>query len=187
LTISGSTLAKLRLAKDMLRHTLPSGEDEAILDRALTALLTDLARRKFAAEEKSRPTRRAAKDSRHVPASVKRAVWVRDLGRCAFVATDGHRCAERAFVEFHHLRPYAVGGEASVENIRLRCRRHNRYEAHVYFAREPVGEGRGLLPDPASGGRGLLRDHRTRDRELVPERISAPEAATRPVGVGGSS
>ena len=33
LTIGGSTLEKLRLAKDMLRHALPSGDDEAILDR----------------------------------------------------------------------------------------------------------------------------------------------------------
>ena len=34
LTIGGSTLEKLRLAKDMLRHALPSGDDEAILDAA---------------------------------------------------------------------------------------------------------------------------------------------------------
>jgi hypothetical protein len=77
------------LAKDMLRHALPSGDDEAILDRALTALLTDLARKKFGAEERTRSSgkvaprsgRVGAPGSRHVPAPVKRAVWVRDLGR----------------------------------------------------------------------------------------------------------
>jgi hypothetical protein len=155
LTIGGSTLEKLRLAKDMLRHALPSGDDEAILDRALTALLEDLARRKFGARQKTGSSDKAssgkaaspasgrvgAPDSRHVPTPVKRAVWVRDLGRCAFVGTDGRRCGERAFVEFHHVRPYAVGGEAGVANVQLRCRRHNGYEARVYFAREPVGEG----------------------------------------------
>jgi hypothetical protein len=148
LTIGGSTLEKLRLAKDMLRHALPSGDDEAILDRALTALLEDLARKKFGAEKKTDSGKAAPRsghvqtpDSRHVPASVKRTVWVRDLASCAFVGTEGRRCGERAFVEFHHVRPYAVGGPASIENIQLRCHRHNGHEARVYFAREPVGEG----------------------------------------------
>jgi hypothetical protein len=65
---------------------------------------------------------------------VKRAVWVRDLGSCAFEGPDGRRCGERAFIEFHHVRPYATGGEPTVANIGLRCGRHNRYEAKVFFA-----------------------------------------------------
>jgi hypothetical protein len=40
-------LEKLRLAKDMLGHAIPSGDDAAILGRALTALLGQLARKKF--------------------------------------------------------------------------------------------------------------------------------------------
>jgi hypothetical protein len=43
LTISGDTLEKLRLAKDMLSHAVPSGDDAAVLDRALSALLVELA------------------------------------------------------------------------------------------------------------------------------------------------
>jgi hypothetical protein len=119
----------------MLRHAVPSGDEAALLDRALTALLVDLARRKFAATDRPRPFAGQAPGSRHVPAEVKRAVWLRDLGRCAFVGVEGRRCGERAFLEFHHLRPYAVGGEATVENIQLRCRRHNDYEARAYFGR----------------------------------------------------
>ena len=134
-TIGGETLEKLRLARDMLRHALPSGDDAAILDRALTALLLELTKAKFAATEAPRPSRGARPDSRHVPAEVRRAVWLRDLGRCAFVGTEGRRCGERAFLEFHHIRPYAVGGEATVDNIHLRCRRHNDYEARVFFGR----------------------------------------------------
>ena len=74
--------------------------------------------------------------SRDIPAAVRRVVWVRDFGRCAFVGPTGHRCTERGFVEFHHVRPYEVGGEPTVENIQLRCGRHNRYEAKVYFNRD---------------------------------------------------
>jgi hypothetical protein len=135
LTISGDALEKLRLAKDMLRHAIPTGDDAAVFDRALTVLLADLARKKFAAVEWPRPARGTAPGSRHVPAEVKRAVWLRDLGRCAFLATDGRRCSERAFLEFHHVRPYALGGEATVENVQLRCRSHNDYEARIDFGR----------------------------------------------------
>jgi hypothetical protein len=110
---------------------------------------------------------------RHIPAAVKRAVWVRDLGRCAFVGADGHRCGGRAFVEFHHVRPYALGGRPTVDNIELRCRRHDGFEARLYFARDPLEEE---LPD-AEGGRdhtdGRLRRSVSlaADRgELVPER-----------------
>jgi hypothetical protein len=56
-TIGGDTLEKLRLAKDMLRHAIPSGDEATILDRALTALLADLARKKFGAADRPRPSR----------------------------------------------------------------------------------------------------------------------------------
>ena len=135
LTIGLETLEKLRLARDMLRHAIPSGDEAAVLDRALTALLSDLARKKFAAADTPRPSRGTAPGSRHVPAEVKRAVFLRDLGRCAFVGTGGRRCAERAFLEFHHAHPYAMGGEATVDNIQLRCRRHNDFEARADFGR----------------------------------------------------
>jgi hypothetical protein len=78
------------------------------------------------------------KRSRHIPNAVKRAVWRRDQGRCAFTASTGRRCGERSFLEFHHVRPYAMEGPASVGNISLRCRRHNAYEAEMIFGpRDP--------------------------------------------------
>ncbi len=40
-------------------------------------------------------------------------------------------CAERGFLEFHHMTPFAEGGEATVANLQLRCRAHNQYEADV--------------------------------------------------------
>ena len=71
--------------------------------------------------------------SRHVPREVKRAVYRRDAGQCAFVSPTGHRCAERTFLEFHHIQPYALQGPATVDNISLRCWRHNQYEAELIF------------------------------------------------------
>ncbi len=135
LTIGGDTLEKLRLAKDMLSHAIPSGDDAAVLDQALTALLVDLAKKKFADTRKPRPSRAKDPRARDASAAVKRAVWVRDLGRCKFIGPSGHRCNERRFVEFHHVDPYALGGEATVEKIELRCRRHNDYEGRLYFGK----------------------------------------------------
>src|SRR5262249_58492479 len=57
MTITGDTLRKLRLAKDMLRHALPTGADAAVIARAVSALLTEFARQKFGATERPGPAR----------------------------------------------------------------------------------------------------------------------------------
>ncbi len=98
-------------------------------------LAQDLAKRKFAATDRPRGGRGTAPGSRHIPAEVKRAVWIRDGGRCAFVGSNGRRCTEQGFLEFHHVTPYAAGGESTADNIQLRCRAHNGYEAELYFGR----------------------------------------------------
>jgi hypothetical protein len=169
-TIGGATLEKFRLAQDLLRHAIPSGDEAAILDRAFTALLVEIARSRFAAVENPQPARGTAPGSRHIPAEVKRAVWVRDLGRCAFVGTDGRRCNERAYVEFHHVRPYAAGGEATVGNIQLRCRRHNVYESRTFFDKGTDAEGSGAPGEPGAACAESLLTHRDPHR-LVSERV----------------
>ena len=103
-----------------------------IFDRALTLLLHDLERRRCASVWSPRAVRETQRSSRHIPASVKRAVWRRDEGRCAYVGRQG-RCTERGFLEYHHVRPYAAGGAATTANIELRCRAHNAHEASLFF------------------------------------------------------
>ena len=131
-TVSCETHEKLRRVQDLLRHSIPNGDPAAIFDRALTVLLADLERAKLAAVERPRAARPVVAGSRHIPAAVRREVWKRDGGQCAFVGTHG-RCPERGFLEFHHVEPYAAGGAATVENIELRCRAHNVHEAEQYF------------------------------------------------------
>lgn len=67
--------------------------------------------------------------SRHIPAVVRRAVWKRDGGCCSFVGDGGRRCGSRYQLEFDHWRAFSMGGEHTVENVRVLCARHNRYEA----------------------------------------------------------
>jgi hypothetical protein len=146
---------RLRRAQDLLRHSIPDGDIAAVVDRALTLLVEDLERRKLAATPRPRPPQSLTSESRYIPAAVKRIVWARDAGRCTFVGAQG-RCTERGFLEFHHLVPFAAGGETSAGNISLRCRAHNQYEAEQFFgplfAREARAcyEMEGLAPDRVS-------------------------------------
>jgi hypothetical protein len=139
LTVSRETHDKLRRAQDLLRHTIPGGDPAEIFDRALTMLVEHLEKTKCGAVTRPRSSKPATEGSRHIPAAVKREVWKRDDGRCAFVGSRG-RCSERGFLEFHHVVPFAAGGTADVSNIQLRCTRHNRFEAELYFGTEAVRE-----------------------------------------------
>ncbi len=140
-TASAGLHAKLREAQALLRHQIPDGDLEQIFDRALEALLVNLRKQKLAAtarprEQRSKAAeieRNAVPNSRHIPAAVRRAVWARDRGQCAFVSSNGRRCGEEAFLEFHHIEPYANGGPSTVGNIQLRCRAHNGYEAGCHY------------------------------------------------------
>jgi 5-methylcytosine-specific restriction endonuclease McrA len=133
-TGDGETVALLRQAQDSLRHTIPDGDAALIFKRALAHLVADLERKKSAATERPQRTRGVRVASRDIPANVKRAVWVRDEGQCCYVGDRGRRCAARGFLQFHHVAPYITGGAPSVENIALRCRAHNQYEADRFFA-----------------------------------------------------
>jgi len=54
------------------------------------------------------------------------------------VDDQGRRCKERHWLEFHHRHPFGLGGEHSVENIRLMCRAHNAYLADCDYGREAM-------------------------------------------------
>jgi hypothetical protein len=123
---------KLRRAQDLLRHTVLDGDVATVVDRALTLLVEALERRKLAAATRPRPAKSAGSNNRYIPAAVKRRVWERDGGQCTFVGTQG-RCTERGRLEFHHLVPFAAGGETSAGNLALRCRAHNQFEAKQFF------------------------------------------------------
>ena len=137
-TIRKDAHDKLRRLQSLLRHQIPKGDAGLIFERAMDALLADVLKRKSGAVE--RPRRREVMcsnlSSRHVLAHIRRAVWTRDGGACAFTASGGRRCGEEGRLEYHHVVPYAAGGKTTLENIELRCRAHNRYEAEEYFGRD---------------------------------------------------
>lgn len=146
-TISRETHDKLRRVQDLLRHAVPTGDLAIIFERALGLLIAELERTKLARTQHPRQARDANSTSRHIPAAVKRIVWDRDEGRCAFEGAYG-RCSETGFLEYHHVVPFASGGETSASNLELRCRAHNQYEAEHWFGpahRPHVREQRALF------------------------------------------
>ena len=131
-TISREAHDALRRVQELARHSVPSGDPAVLFERAIRLLLEQLERQLCGSARRSRAVSRAATHSRHVPAAIRRAVWARDADQCAFVGADG-RCRERAFLQLHHVVPFADGGATSVENLQLRCRAHNAYEATAWF------------------------------------------------------
>jgi 5-methylcytosine-specific restriction endonuclease McrA len=138
-TVSRETHDRLRRAQDLLRHSIPDGDVAVVFDRALVLLVEHLEKQKFAATSRPRDTPQLPGRLRHIPAAVRREVWARDEGRCAFVGPSG-RCAEKGCLEFHHVVPYAAGGAADASNIQVRCRSHNAFESELFFGTGMVRE-----------------------------------------------
>jgi hypothetical protein len=137
LTIDEDLRRLLLQARELTSHATGGGEDLEVLKRALDLLVRQQLKRRFglAARPARRNKKAVKKGSRRIPVRIARAVYERDGGGCAWVGPDGIRCGERHLLQLHHLKPWAVGGEATVENLSLRCASHNRHEARLYFAR----------------------------------------------------
>lgn len=120
-------------AKEVLRHRIPKAELDKIFNLALKTLLARVDREQ---RKPPRAGRAPASDkrNRYVPEAVKRESWQRAGGQCVFIAEDGTRCASRAWLEFDHKVPYALGG-SSVDgtNIRVYCRAHNAWASKQIF------------------------------------------------------
>ena len=124
----------LEAAKALLSHKIPSGDEGEVFVHALRALVSQLEKRKFGATDRPRTSQPCeGKNSRYIPAHVKRAVSQRDGHQCTFVAQNGHRCQARSFLEFDHVLAVARGGTSTVGNLRLRCRSHNQFAAEQAY------------------------------------------------------
>jgi 5-methylcytosine-specific restriction endonuclease McrA len=152
---------KLQLAQELLRHQIPDGDPVKVLDLALSELIERREKQKLGLVRRPQRPRKITPGSRHVPVSIRRQVWDRDGGRCTFVGTEG-RCRAIGYLEFHHIVARAYGGPTTVDNIQLRCRTHNQYEADRDFPKEPEGSAGG--PGAGSASRGRRAARRTRGK-----------------------
>jgi len=141
-----------------------TGQDvSAIVEAARVLYARRLQKRKCGAAD--RPSRRVrpVRSARHIPAHVRRAVWQRDGGRCTLTADDGHSCDSRRRLEFDHEVPIARGGESTVDNVRLRCRAHNQFEAERMFGARFMESRREQARDAAHSRRSEAAQAAERD------------------------
>jgi hypothetical protein len=66
------------------------------------------------------------KRTRSIPQDVKIAVAVRDQGLCQHCGTSSGP------MQYDHVIPYSMGGDNSVENVQLLCRRCNAAKSNRY-------------------------------------------------------
>ena len=80
--------------------------------------------------------------SRTIPPGMRRALVARDSG-CRFPG-----CTHTRFVDGHHIRHWANGGETSLDNLVLLCRRHHRLVHEGGFACEKKRDGTIVFRNP---------------------------------------
>jgi 5-methylcytosine-specific restriction endonuclease McrA len=152
-TIGEEARDKLAELQALLSHQIPNGDPGEILERALDALLAETKKKKAALTDRPRRTKKKNKSStRAIPAQTRREVFERDEGQCAFVDAKGRRCPSKWQVEFHHRIPYARGGTHDIDNIELRCRAHNQYEAELEYGEQLMKTRRYSKSDHAQSG-----------------------------------
>ncbi|MFT4764536.1 MAG: hypothetical protein ACI9OH_001631, partial [Oleispira sp.] len=73
--------------------------------------------------------------SRVIPAAMSRALSIRDGGCCQFPG-----CCESRYVEGHHVKHWADGGETKLDNLVTLCRYHHRelHRGKFFLAVKPL-------------------------------------------------
>ena len=139
LTASAELKAKLERACDLMRHRNPRGDLAVVIDAALDALLAKLEKERLAKVKTPRKTKTTG-GTAAIPAAVRRAVFQRDGEQCTFIGEAGARCPQRGHLELDHVEARALGGTNAAENLRVRCRAHNRLAAEEVFGKAHVAE-----------------------------------------------
>ncbi|ABS25656.1 HNH endonuclease [Anaeromyxobacter sp. Fw109-5] len=143
-TIDRACKEDLETLTALLSHKFPDGDLAGVLREAIRCAIEKHGRRKGAVapqrqrgtDREPRPSAESAAPTSTIPAIVRREVWKRDGGRCAWVAPDGRRCNSRWQLELDHIHPQALGGPSTVENLRVACKSHNLLHAEQTYGRE---------------------------------------------------
>ncbi len=133
-TGSARLRAKLEHARNLMSHV--SRDLEVVFERALDALIRELENKQWGKTDRPRHSR-GTKDGSPARKD-KREVYERDDAQCAFVSEDGVRCASKAFLQYDHILPRALGGSGTADESRLLCQKHNLHVAKQVFGREEV-------------------------------------------------
>ena len=79
------------------------------------------------------PGKNSHKNPRNIPRSIRYQVWRRDQGQCT-------KCGGKRNLNFDHIKPIALGGDSSVENLRLMCFHCNQRQAIKTFGMDKMSK-----------------------------------------------
>ena len=136
---------ELRNKLKRLEALMPGSDLASIIDAAVSEKLERVEAKRFGKTKKPRKGLEEADTSpgvRGISAPVRRFVCERDGDQCTYESPDGKRCPERDRLEFHHDKPYGLGGDRSAKNIRLLCKLHNAYMAELDYGKEKMDQYR---------------------------------------------
>jgi 5-methylcytosine-specific restriction endonuclease McrA len=168
----------LRYAQALSSHVPASRDPMQVLARALREHVLTLEKRRFGGSGRSRRRGHRSTNPRNIPAPVRREVWLRDGGQCAFVSESGRRCTSRERVEIDHLdlvgrRSHpSESGPPTAERLRLCCKAHNQHGAEKAY-------GKGFMQEKRKEARrkAAAAKSRKRSKEAQRQAESAPTAA----------
>ena len=119
--LSDAVLTKLEKLKGLLAHQRSNPSVNDLVDQALDHALEQL--------NPAKPSSRKAKPESK--AEIRRQIWLRDQGKCT-------RCGSNYAVQEDHVVPESLGGEYTLENMRLLCRSCNQRAAIEKLGQEKM-------------------------------------------------
>ena len=172
LTIAKETHDTLRQLQDLMRHAIP-GRRSLAHHRSRAEVTTRGCAAAEVRYDETPPRRysRVFRLARHSRGSAPRGVGAGRGTMCLRRHARPMHGDARSW-NIHHRQPFAAGGQATVENIELRCRAHNPYKRHSCFSAVMVQE-----PGPGWPDRWAAR---TRDSSAVRCRESVKASRPRP-------
>jgi len=131
LTVTPEFLEKLEAVRMTLSHSMPGASVEQLITASFDRVLQRDAGRKGLVERPrpAPPEEEAVPGDPYIPAAVKRKVWERDGGCCAWPLDAGGVCGSRLRLQFDHVISRAEGGRSVVPNVRVLCAAHNKLAA----------------------------------------------------------
>jgi hypothetical protein len=112
MNFSNETMVLFEELKDILAHHHFTYDE--MMKSVFKLSVEEFKKRKFKINASLKALAPSPSVTRYIPAIVKKEVYFRDSGKCV-------KCKGRYKLEYDHIRPYAMGGKSSVENLRLLC------------------------------------------------------------------
>lgn len=117
--VKEETKKKLEKVRDLKAHTCP--DNDSLLNKMCEEVT------KIWDPTLIKRLGTGSTETRYIPKVIQAHVWQRDGGACT-------KCGSTFALEYDHIKPFAMGGKSTVENLRLLCRACNQRQRFTFFS-----------------------------------------------------